>query len=331
MKEKKELALTRKDLASFESASWEEALLDLLASLAMYGAVIVFLFNFPIRGWGFILYLVGIILAALLQIKIFTIQHDCGHRSYTPSPLANRWIGRLCSLLTTVPYRAWQYDHARHHASFGVIEDQPGDLWILTQEDYNNLPIIQKWAYRVYRKPLFFLLIGPIVWLGMMQRIPPTSKKKDVWWSAVGSSFIFLMLYTVLFMSVGWSNGCLVFMPIWYIAGMMGIVTFRLQHQFEGAEWKPQEMWDFEKACMSTTSTMDMPPWIHWFFGYIGYHSIHHFSVKIPSYRLPDAFKELRHKVTSRYLKIGDIWSSLSLGVTSPQEFKLLPFQSHKS
>ena len=39
-------------------------------------------------------------LAAGLLIRLFVIQHDCGHGSFFPSKLANDWVGRAISVLT---------------------------------------------------------------------------------------------------------------------------------------------------------------------------------------------------------------------------------------
>ena len=38
-------------------------------------------------------------LAAGLLIRLFLIQHDCGHGSFLPSKLANDWVGRAIGVL----------------------------------------------------------------------------------------------------------------------------------------------------------------------------------------------------------------------------------------
>src|SRR5271168_5071536 len=43
-------------------------------------------------------------LAAGFLVRIFIIQHDCGHGSFFKSRWANELIGRLCSLTTLTPY-----------------------------------------------------------------------------------------------------------------------------------------------------------------------------------------------------------------------------------
>ena len=46
-------------------------------------------------------------LAAGLLIRLFLIQHDCGHGSFFPSKLANDWMGRAIGVVTTMT----PYDH----------------------------------------------------------------------------------------------------------------------------------------------------------------------------------------------------------------------------
>ena len=58
-------------------------------------------------------------LAAGLLIRLFVIQHDCGHGSFFPSKLANDWVGRAISVLTLTPYDHWRRCHAIHHATSG--------------------------------------------------------------------------------------------------------------------------------------------------------------------------------------------------------------------
>jgi len=61
-------------------------------------------------------------LAAGFLVRIFIIQHDCGHGSFFRSRQANELIGRLCSLMTLTPYAFWRRQHARHHGSWNNLD-----------------------------------------------------------------------------------------------------------------------------------------------------------------------------------------------------------------
>jgi omega-6 fatty acid desaturase (delta-12 desaturase) len=61
-------------------------------------------------------------LAAVFLVRLFMIQHDCGHGSFLPSKAANEWIGRGISIVTMTPYDHWRRCHAIHHATSGNLE-----------------------------------------------------------------------------------------------------------------------------------------------------------------------------------------------------------------
>ena len=46
--------------------------------------------------------------AAGLVVRVFALQHDCGHGSLFRSRRANDAVGRLCSLFTLTPYGHWR-------------------------------------------------------------------------------------------------------------------------------------------------------------------------------------------------------------------------------
>src|SRR5262245_8114451 len=46
--------------------------------------------------------------AAAFLVRLFMIQHDCGHAAFFRSPAANRWTGRIIGVLTHTPYDYWR-------------------------------------------------------------------------------------------------------------------------------------------------------------------------------------------------------------------------------
>ena len=47
-----------------------------------------------------------------LAMRLFILQHDCGHGSFFASPRANRLTGLLLSGITLTPYQCWRRQHA---------------------------------------------------------------------------------------------------------------------------------------------------------------------------------------------------------------------------
>ena len=69
-------------------------------------------------------------------LRIFMIQHDCGHGSFLKNRQAGDWIGRVLGVLTLTPYDVWRKNHATHHATSGNLDRRgTGDIPTLTVQD----------------------------------------------------------------------------------------------------------------------------------------------------------------------------------------------------
>lgn len=92
--------------------------------------------------------LIGLVNAFFL-VRIFIIQHDCGHQSFYSSRLANKIIGIVCSCFSSVPFRYWSKIHNFHHGHSGQIEVwEIGDIPTLTVNEYRSKNWIGKMRYR---------------------------------------------------------------------------------------------------------------------------------------------------------------------------------------
>ena len=60
--------------------------------------------------------------AAALYVRLFILQHDCGHGSFFASRRANRWVGAVLGLLTLFPFAYWKKTHDVHHATSGNLD-----------------------------------------------------------------------------------------------------------------------------------------------------------------------------------------------------------------
>ena len=75
--------------------------------------------------------------AAGFLVRLFMIQHDCGHGSFFRRASANHWVGRAIGVLTLTPYDYWRRTHAVHHASCGNLDRRgTGDMTTLTVAEY---------------------------------------------------------------------------------------------------------------------------------------------------------------------------------------------------
>src|ERR1700681_459421 len=104
---------------------------------------------------GYWLCLLLAIPTAGFLMRLFMIQHDCGHGAFFRHRLANDWLGRVLGVLTLTPYGFWRRTHAVHHASSGHLARRGiGDVDTLTVREYLARSFWGRFWYRLYRHPL---------------------------------------------------------------------------------------------------------------------------------------------------------------------------------
>ena len=79
--------------------------------------------------------------AAGFLVRLFMIQHDCGHGAFFRQRAVNDWVGRVIGVVTLTPYDFWRRAHAIHHAGSGNLDRRGiGDIDMLTVREYLALP-----------------------------------------------------------------------------------------------------------------------------------------------------------------------------------------------
>jgi acyl-lipid omega-6 desaturase (Delta-12 desaturase) len=228
-------------------------------------------------------------------VRVFIIQHDCGHHSFLRNRRANDWLGFLCGVITLTPYHFWKRAHARHHASSGNLDGRgQGDVGMLTVREYMARSRWGRWQYRLYRHPLFMFLPGACYLFLIQHRmtlgVPRAWRRERFSIHATN-----LALVCVLGMA-WWKIGVLKFLsidaPIIMLGAIIGTWLFYVQHQYEEAYWQPRESWDFTRSALEGSSYYRLPPVLQWFTGNIGFHHIHHLNSRIPNYHLPQCYAE---------------------------------------
>ena len=268
-------------------------------------------------------------LAAALLVRLFIVQHDCGHGSFFAAEWANGLLGRTLSVLTLTPYTFWRRDHAMHHATTGNLDRRgTGDVTTLTLQEYNALSPMRRLAYRLYRHPLIMFGVGP-VWLILIRlRLPsgdPRRQWRD-WVSILGTDAVFVAKVTTLILLFGPWPVLLGWLPVVLGAAAIGIWLFYVQHQFEEAYWEPKQTWDFHSAAIQGSSFYDLPRVLHWLTGNIGFHHIHHFASRIPNYRLRECHEASPIFQEAPRLTLRESLRCTRLALWDPDQRKLVPF-----
>jgi acyl-lipid omega-6 desaturase (Delta-12 desaturase) len=245
-------------------------------------------------GYWKLSFLPGVLAAGFL-VRLFMIQHDCGHGSFFRYPLANDWVGRVLGVLTLTPYDDWRRAHAIHHASSGHLDRRGvGDINTLTVREFQALAIWRRLCYRLYRHPVVMFGFGAAYQFLLRHRLPIGSLRCGwrAWISAMATNLAIAVAATALICIIGIGPFLLVHLPIALVAGSVGVWLFYVQHQFEETFWAHGGEWNFQVASLRGSSHYDLPGILRWFTANIGVHHVHHLCSRIPYYRLPQTLRD---------------------------------------
>ena len=249
---------------------------------------------FSVRA-GFWPGLLLVVPAAGFLVRLFLIQHDCGHGSFFRRRVSNDLLGRVIGVFTFTPYAYWRQTHAVHHATTGNLNRRGlGDVDLLTVDEYTSLPRLERLAYRLSRHPLALLAIGPFYVFVLKYRLPIGLMREGAgpWRSTMGTNAAIAGLLILLSVWLGFGTVLLVQLPITLLAGAIGIWLFYVQHQFEQTYWEREDAWEYHAGALRSSTHYDLPAVLRWFTANIGIHHIHHLASRIPSYRLGEALRE---------------------------------------
>ncbi len=277
-----------KRLAAYAVPENRRAVFELILTLSLFAASWALLVAFS--HISIALTLLGSLLAAGFLLRLFIIQHDCGHQAMFSSRLANDWIGRALGVVTLTPYDYWRHEHAQHHASSGNLDKRGfGDIDTITVDEYKARNRLGRFAYRAYRNPLTIFVIGPAYLFILQHRAPVMAMLRGhvPWPSILATNAGIAALYAALIWLVGWQTFLLVQLPIILAASSAGVWLFYVQHQFEPTYWERAPKWERERAALDGSSYYDLPRPLMWLTGYIGIHHVHHLASRIPFYKLP--------------------------------------------
>jgi len=276
-------------LAPYRTAEDGRAVFELLITLLPFLLLWAGIWGLMQAGhyWA----VLGFIPAGGLLVRLFIIQHDCGHQSMFSHRRANDWVGRFIGILTLTPYDHWKRGHALHHAGSGNL-DRRGmgdDILTLTVEEYQAASKWERIKYRLYRHPLVMFGIGPAYVFFLVNRLPFGAMKNGAkpWASTLLTNLGVALLYGGLIWAVGWKIFVMIQIPTVLVGASIGVWMFYVQHQFDETHWSRTGEWDREHAALEGSSYYDLPKWLMWVTGNIGVHHVHHLSARIPFYQLP--------------------------------------------
>ena len=304
--------MLRSAAGAFEKPVVAKSVIQLVTSIGFFlaGCVAMY-FAYP---FSYLLTLALALPTGAMLVRVFIIQHDCGHGALFVSRWLNNAVGRVCGVLTLTPYANWRRHHAAHHANWNNLDRRlaGSDIYssCLTVQEYRALSAWRRFLYRSARHPVVAnLLLPPLVFV-LLYRLPfdtPRSWSRERR-SVYGTNLTIVALAVGLGLLIGFEQVLLVQLPVIAVASIIGVWLFSSQHRFEGTLWERQPEWSFATAALEGSSYLRLPRPLQWLTGNIGFHHVHHLAPKVPNYRLQRCHEAV---AALRNVPARSIWASL--------------------
>jgi len=317
--------------AAFQAPVLAHSVWQLASTGAAYAALLALMYvAYHISVW---LSLALVPPTAGIVVRLFIIQHDCGHGAFFRSRRANLVVGVLCSLATLTPFTNWRRHHAQHHSMWNNLDqrDMTTDIYstCLTVKEYEAMSPARRWFSRTIRHPVIaHLIIPPVVFL-VLYRVPFETPRAWVRErqavhltnAVIGVGVVGMVL------ALGVWPVLLIQVPVIAVAAIIGVWLFSIQHRFEEAHWARGADWSAITAAIRGSSFLKLPAVLRWFSGNIGYHHVHHLVPRVPNYRLRachEACEELFG--TARVLTLREALMAPSYALFDEEQGRMVQF-----
>lgn len=314
------------ELAKYRNPSTRRSVLELVVTLVPF--VLLWTLAWVALSISYWLAFGIALLNGLFLVRIFVIQHDCGHASFFNNRTAQDWVGRILGVLTLTPYDVWRRTHSIHHSHHGNLDQRGiGDVMTLTVAEYRARSRFGRLMYRLYRHPLVLFVLGPSYLFILQNRLPMGLSGWRYWISAMGTNAVIAILVALMIWMGGFIPLLLIYLPTSVIAGTVGVWLFYVQHQFEETHWAKSEGWQLHEAALEGSSHYILPQPLRWMTANIGIHHVHHLYSRIPFYRLPEVLRDHAHLAEAQRLTILQSLRSVKLHLWDEETRRLITFR----
>lgn len=315
-----------KILSTYREPDTGRSLLELVVTL------VPFLVLWALAWWALSVSVVLTLALALISgaflVRLFAIQHDCGHQALFRSRALNDWLGRGLGVLTLTPYDVWRRSHSMHHSASGNLGRRGmGDVRTLTVAEYRDRTGMGRLRYRLYRHPLVLFGLGPGYLFLLQNRLPLGLMQHARYWiSAMLTNLGILGALVLIFLGGGLLPILLIFLPSTLMAATLGVWLFYVQHQFETTHWDAENEWQLHEAALHGSSHYVLPRWLGWLSANIGIHHVHHLYSRIPFYRLPEVLRDHGELAECNRMTVRESLSNARLHLWDEGSRRLLSF-----
>jgi omega-6 fatty acid desaturase (delta-12 desaturase) len=179
---------------------------------------------------------------------------------------------------------------------------------------------------RIIRNPFVFFLFVPAVLFFILHHFTLKKglsiPKKYFSVATTLSSVGLLVFFSYVF---GTTITLLTWLPGAYLASVIAVWLFFIQHSFEDAYWQPSNTFSAENSALHGSSFLNFPKFLHWCTGNIGYHHIHHANSKIPNYNLTPCHQQISAFQECKTITFWEMFKSYNLVLWDEHQQKLIP------
>lgn len=237
---------------------------------------------------------------SLVAVRVFVLQHDCGHRSLFTRRAGNDVVGRVLGVVTGVAHDGWRLEHDWHHQVTGRLDRRGIDLFNspMTVDEARDNPT-RAAAVQEKVRPLTIAWLGMLALLvdrkrragfflyrpGFVWRVDDDDVRPGLWVNNVAH----VALHAGYLAAVGPLVWATAIVPGHIVAGAIGALLFWVQHNFETSVARPGAQWSFVEAALRGSSYVRLPAPLAWCTAHICLHHVHHLQAAIPNHRLDEA------------------------------------------
>ncbi len=240
-----------------------------------------------------------------LIIRLFVLQHDCGHNNFFSKSKVNEAAGLFLSFLTSMAYDAWRQAHHWHHLHQGKLSHRGIDNVNspMTAEESRARP-------DAARRRLAFIRVWKIAALGvvsiMILRRHPKAyfifwknyrwnvpHREKSWRGVHVTTAGWVAVQALLAWYLGPFTWATVMLPATAVFAAVGTLGFWIQHNFEDSYYADDAHWSYAAAGVLGSSYIKVGPVLNWLTASIGIHHVHHLNSGIPNYRLEEARRSI--------------------------------------
>lgn len=264
----------------------------------------------------------------LVGVRLFIFFHDWGHGAIFRDSRAGARAMHAVGFYTLSVPSVWKETHDYHHRHNAKLTGSwIGSYPTVSIGMYRGMTDAQRRQLRIVRHPVSMALgLLTTFFVGMCwsawRRAPDKHRlipaAVATWWA--------------VFLALAWLAGPRAAVFAWMLPAIVhsaiGSYLFYAQHNFPDAVLRGRRDWCYHHAALRCSSMFDMPAWMHWFTGNIGYHHVHHLNHRIPFYRLPEAMAalpELQDPGRTSW-RPADVRAALACSVWDPEAGRFLSF-----